>query len=152
MTKISTTLTGKSLPDKIAYHTVRDRHSVLPRPNCRMQISGARTFRLTNRSSWRDASQHHRHRCHRVSIPSACVSWSADKWWSNRYFGKLLTALGGFSVTRGTADGETLGAASPSSKAAAFNALPRVNAEWTVVQPLFGAAYIAMKTGARSCR
>ena len=32
----------------------------------------------------------------------------ADKYWKNNAFGRLLTALGGFPVTRGTADREAL--------------------------------------------
>jgi 1-acyl-sn-glycerol-3-phosphate acyltransferase len=74
----------------------------------------------------------------------------ADKWWSNMYFGKLLTALGGFPVSRGTADREAL----KRCIAVIEGGEPLVlfpegeRKSGPVVQPLFeGAAYIAMKTG-----
>jgi 1-acyl-sn-glycerol-3-phosphate acyltransferase len=74
----------------------------------------------------------------------------ADKWWSNKQFGKLLTALGGFPVSRGTADREAL----KRCIAVLEGGEPLVmfpegeRKSGPIVQPLFeGAAYVAMKTG-----
>ena len=152
MTKISTKLTGRTVPDRIAYQLVRNLCMVILRTYCRMTIEGRdnlptdRPFILapTHRSI--------------VDTPiSSCVHrkrmrfMGADKWWSNRHFGKLLTALGGFPVTRGTADREAL----KRCIAVIEGGEPLVlfpegeRKSGAVVQPLFeGAAYIAMKTGA----
>ena len=74
----------------------------------------------------------------------------ADKWWSNRYFGNLLTALGGFPVSRGSADREALrrciAVIEGGEPLVLFPEGERKSG--VVVQPLFeGAAYVAMKTG-----
>ncbi len=74
----------------------------------------------------------------------------ADKWWSNKYFGRLLSALGGFPVSRGSADREAL----KRCIAVIEGGEPLVlfpegeRKSGPVVQPLFeGAAYLAMRTG-----
>ena len=54
------------------------------------------------------APQHPRH-AHRSGVTRRRMRFmGADKWWSNEWFGKLLSLLGGFPVTRGTADREAL--------------------------------------------
>ncbi|MEQ1872181.1 MAG: lysophospholipid acyltransferase family protein [Ilumatobacteraceae bacterium] len=152
MTKISTKLTGKSLPDKIAYHTVRGILTVFLRLWCRMQITGRENFPTGEPFIMAPT--------HRSIIDTPVSSgvytrrmrfMGADKWWSNKAFGKLLTALGGFPVTRGSADREAL----KRCIAVLEGGEPLVmfpegeRKSGLVVQPLFeGAAYVAMKTGA----
>lgn len=75
----------------------------------------------------------------------------ADKWWSNKWFGKLLSMLGGFPVSRGSADREAL----RRCMALLEGGEPLVlfpegeRKSGPIVQPLFeGATYIASKTGA----
>ncbi|MFM2076115.1 MAG: hypothetical protein RJA49_5 [Actinomycetota bacterium] len=75
----------------------------------------------------------------------------ADKWWSNERFGKLLSLLGGFPVTRGSADREALkrciSLLEGGEPLVLFPEGERKSGP--LVQPLFeGAAYIAAKTGA----
>ncbi len=151
MTRISTKLTGRTVPDRIAYQLVRNLWIVVLRLYCRMTIEGRdnlptdRPFILapTHRSiiDTPIASGVHRKRMRFMG---------ADKWWSNKWFGKLLTALGGFPVTRGTADREAL----KRCIAVIEGGEPLVlfpegeRKSGAIVQPLFeGAAYIAMKTG-----
>ncbi len=151
MTKISTKLAGQSIPDKIAYHTVRTIVTVFCRVWCRMSIDGRDN--LPAEGPFILAPTHR-------SIIDTPVSsgvyrrrmrfMGADKWWSNKYFGKLLSALGGFPVSRGTADREAL----KRCIAVIEGGEPLVlfpegeRKSGPIVQPLFeGAAYIAMKTG-----
>lgn len=75
----------------------------------------------------------------------------ADKWWSNKWFGKLLSMLGGFPVTRGSADREALkrciSLLEGGEPLVLFPEGERKSGP--IVQPLFeGATYIAAKTGA----
>lgn len=75
----------------------------------------------------------------------------ADKWWSNKWFGKLLSMLGGFPVSRGTADREALRRCmvllEGGEPLVLFPEGERKSGP--IVQPLFeGATYIASKTGA----
>jgi 1-acyl-sn-glycerol-3-phosphate acyltransferase len=75
----------------------------------------------------------------------------ADKWWRNDWFGKLLSMLGGFPVTRGTADREALKRCITLLEAGEPLVLfpEGERKSGPIVQPLFeGAAYIAAKTGA----
>lgn len=151
MTKISTKFAGQSVVDRIAYHTVRTIVTVFCRVWCRMQIDGRENvpasgpFILapTHRSiiDTPVASGVHRRRMRFMG---------ADKWWNNRWFGKLLSALGGFPVSRGTADREAL----RRCVAVIEGGEPLVlfpegeRKSGPRVQPLFdGAAYIAAKTG-----
>ncbi len=151
MTKISTNLTGKSVPDRIAYHTVRGILTVFCRLWCRMQIEG--------RSNFPTGEPFIMAPTHRSIIDTPVSSavytrrmrfMGADKWWSSKPFGKLLTALGGFPVSRGTADREALkrciAVLEGSEPLVMFPEGERKSG--AVVQPLFeGAAYVAMKTG-----
>lgn len=151
MTKVSTKLAGQSVPDKIAYHTVRTIVTVFCRVWCRMSIEGRDNFPASGPFILAPT--------HRSIIDTPVSSgvytkrmrfMGADKWWSNQHFGKLLTALGGFPVSRGTADREAL----KRCIAVIEGGEPLVlfpegeRKSGPVVQPLFeGAAYIAMKTG-----
>lgn len=151
MTKIPTRLAGQSVPDKIAYHTVRTIVTVFCRVWCRMTIDGRDNFPKTGPFILAPT--------HRSIIDTPVSSgvyrkrmrfMGADKWWSNKHFGKLLTALGGFPVTRGTADREAL----KRCIAVIEGGEPLVlfpegeRKSGPIVQSLFeGAAYVAMKTG-----
>ena len=151
MTKISTRLAGQSVPDKIAYHTVRTIVTVFCRVWCRMTIDGRENFPKDGPFILAPT--------HRSIIDTPVSSgvyrkrmrfMGADKWWSNKHFGKLLTALGGFPVSRGTADREAL----KRCIAVIEGGEPLVlfpegeRKSGPIVQPLFdGAAYVAMKTG-----
>lgn len=151
MTKISTKFAGQSVPDKIAYHTVRTIVTVFCRVWCRMSIEGRENFPESGPFILAPT--------HRSIIDSPVASgvyrkrmrfMGADKWWSNRYFGKLLTALGGFPVSRGTADREALrrciAVIEGGEPLVLFPEGERKSGP--LVQPLFeGAAYVAMKTG-----
>ena len=152
MTKVSTKLTGQTLPDKAAYHLVRGIVTVFCRTYCRMTIEGREHFPADEPFIMAPT--------HRSIIDTPVSSgvytrrmrfMGADKWWSNPAFGKLLTALGGFPVTRGSADREAL----KRCLAVIEGGEPLVmfpegeRKSGLEVQPLFeGAAYISMKTGA----
>jgi 1-acyl-sn-glycerol-3-phosphate acyltransferase len=74
----------------------------------------------------------------------------ADKYWKNKAFGRLLTALGGFPVTRGTADREALkrciAVLEQGEPLVLFPEGERKSGP--LVQPLFdGAAFVAVKAG-----
>ena len=74
----------------------------------------------------------------------------ADKYWKNKAFGRLLTALGGFPVTRGTADREALKRCiAVLERGEPLVLFPEGERKaGPIVQPLFdGAAYIAVKAG-----
>jgi 1-acyl-sn-glycerol-3-phosphate acyltransferase len=151
VTKIPTRLAGQSVPDKIAYHTVRTIVTVFCRVWCRMTIDGRDNFPKTGPFILAPT--------HRSIIDTPVSSgvyrkrmrfMGADKWWSNKHFGKLLTALGGFPVSRGTADREAL----KRCIAVIEGGEPLVlfpegeRKSGPIVQTLFdGAAYVAMKTG-----
>ena len=110
MTKISTRA-RRATPcsDRAAYQTVRfivtvvlphlvphDRRGPRARAGRRAVHPGAH------------ASQHPRH-ADRVGRHTRRMRFMGkDKYWKNKPFGRLLSALGGFPVTRGTADREAL--------------------------------------------
>jgi 1-acyl-sn-glycerol-3-phosphate acyltransferase len=151
MTKISTKLTGNNLFDRAAYKTVRFIVTAFCRIWCRMSVEGRENvptegaFLLTP--------------VHRSILDTPISSgvtrrrmryMGADKYWKNERFGRLLTALGAFPVTRGTADREAL----KRCIAVLEGGEPLVlfpegeRKSGAVVQPLFdGAAYIAVKAG-----
>jgi len=151
VTKVSTTFAGQSVLDKIAYHTVRTIVTVFCRVWCRMTIDGRETFPESGPFILAPT--------HRSIIDTPVASgvyrkrmrfMGADKWWSNHYFGNLLTALGGFPVSRGSADREAL----KRCIAVIEGGEPLVlfpegeRKSGPVVRPLFdGAAYVAVKTG-----
>lgn len=151
MTKVSTKLAGQSVPDKIAYHTVRTIVTVFCRVWCRMSIEGRDNIPASGPFILAPT--------HRSIIDTPVASgvyrrrmrfMGADKWWSNKHFGNLLSALGGFPVSRGSADREAL----KRCIAVIEGGEPLVlfpegeRKSGPVVQPLFeGAAYVAMRTG-----
>lgn len=151
MTRIATRLTGNTLADRVVYRSMKGLLAVLLRVYCRMSIEGRRNIPVegpfilapTHRSI--------------IDTPIAGAVYrqrmrfmGADKWWAKHWFGRLLTALGAFPVTRGTADREAL----KRCIAVLEGGEPLVlfpegeRKSGPVVQPLFeGAAYLAMKTG-----
>ena len=151
MTKISTEFAGRSVPDRIAYHTVRTIVTVFCRVWCRMSIEGRENFPASGPFILAPT--------HRSIIDTPVASgvyrkrmrfMGADKWWDNRHFGSLLTALGGFPVSRGSADREALrrciAVIEGGEPLVLFPEGERKSGP--VVQSLFeGAAYVAMKTG-----
>ena len=151
MTKISTKLTGNKTVDRIAYKTVRFIVTTFCRTWCRMTIEGrenvpaAGTFLLAP--------------THRSILDTPIASgvtrrrmrfMGADKYWKNDAFGRLLTALGGFPVSRGTADREALkrciAVLEQGEPLVLFPEGERKSGP--LVQPLFdGATFIAVKAG-----
>ena len=109
MTKISTKLTGRTLVDRIAYQVVRSVLEAFNRIWCRMTIEGKENVPAEGLFLLAPT--------HRSILDTPIASgvtrrrmrfMGADKYWKNKAFGRLLTSLGGFPVTRGTADREAL--------------------------------------------
>ena len=153
MTKIDTKLANKdTLSHKIAYFTVRNLVTIFCRTWCRMKVEGRENVPKTGIFILAPT--------HRSILDTPISSGSntrrmrfmgADKWWSNKWFGKLLSLLGGFPVTRGTADREALKRCITLLEAGeplvVFPEGERKSGP--IVQPLFeGPAYLAAKTGA----
>lgn len=96
------------------------------------------------------------HRSYLDTPFAGCVRWKRmrfmgkDTMWKNRQFGWVLSALGSFPVTRGTADREALRRAIQVLEAGDPLVLfpEGERKQGPVVQPLFdGAVYIAIKAG-----
>jgi 1-acyl-sn-glycerol-3-phosphate acyltransferase len=151
MTKISTELTGNTLLDRAAYQTVRFIVTSFCRIWCRMSVEGRENVPAEGPFLLAPT--------HRSILDTPIASgvtfrrmrfMGADKYWKNKAFGRLLTALGGFPVTRGTADREAL----RRSIAVLERGEPLVlfpegeRKSGPLVQPLFdGATYVAVKAG-----
>ena len=152
MTRIKTGLAGQSLPDRIAYRTVRNLVTGFCRIWCRMTVEGREHIPADGIYVLAPV--------HRSILDTPISSgltrrrmrfMGADKYWKHPKFGRLLTALGGFPVTRGSADREALKRCIDLLQ----NGEPLVlfpegeRKSGDTVQPLFeGAAYIAVKAGA----
>ena len=151
MTKISTKLVGNKLVDRIAYQIVRFIVTTFCRVWCRMTVEGRENVPAEGIFILAPT--------HRSILDTPIASgvtrrrlrfMGADKYWKNKAFGRLLTALGGFPVSRGTADREAL----KRSIAVLRGGEPLVlfpegeRKVGPIVQPLFdGATYIAVKAG-----
>jgi 1-acyl-sn-glycerol-3-phosphate acyltransferase len=151
MTKISTTLAGTSRFDRFVYGLVRNIVTGFCRSWCRMTIEGRE--HLPTSGAYLLAPVHR-------SIIDTPVSsgitrrrlryMGADKYWKNKAFGRLLSALGGFPVTRHSADREALKRCIDVLRGGEPLVLfpEGERKEGPVVQPLFdGAAYVAVKAG-----
>jgi 1-acyl-sn-glycerol-3-phosphate acyltransferase len=151
MTRISTRLTGNRLLDRALYKGARLIVMAFCRVWCRLTVEGrdnvpahgAFLLAPTHRSIFDTpaASAVTRRRMRFMG---------ADKYWKNKTFGRLLTVLGGFPVTRGTADREALkrcvGVLEGGEPLVLFPEGERKSGP--LVQPLFdGAAFIAVKAG-----
>jgi 1-acyl-sn-glycerol-3-phosphate acyltransferase len=151
MTNISTRLRGNTLIDRAIYKGARAIVVTFCRVWCRITVEGRENvprhgaFMLTP--------------THRSIFDTPAVGavtrrrmrfMGADKYWKNKTFGRLLTILGGFPVTRHTADREAL----KRCIAVLEGGEPLVlfpegeRKSGPIVQPLFdGAAFIAVKAG-----
>ena len=151
MTKISTRLTGNKIVDRMAYKTVRFIVTTFCRTWCRMTVEGRENVPATGTFLLAPT--------HRSILDTPIASgvtrrrmrfMGADKYWKNNAFGRLLTALGGFPVTRGTADREALkrciAVLEQGEPLVLFPEGERKSGP--LVQPLFdGATFIAVKAG-----
>jgi 1-acyl-sn-glycerol-3-phosphate acyltransferase len=153
MTKISTNLASKDTwSHRFGYFFVRTTVTTFNRVWCRMHVDGREHIPADGIFILAPT--------HRSILDTPIASgvtrrrmrfMGADKWWSNEWFGKLLSLLGGFPVTRGTADREALKRCiellEGGEPLVMFPEGERKSGP--MVQPLFdGPAYIAMKTGA----
>ncbi len=109
MTKIDTVLAGNSRADRAAYQLVRTIVVTFCRTWCRMSIEGRDHVPATGAFLLAPV--------HRSILDTPISSgvtrrrmrfMGADKYWKNHWFGRLLSALGGFPVTRGSADREAI--------------------------------------------
>lgn len=152
MTKIDTKLAGQGLAARVAYKTVRNLLRALMTVWCRLTVEGKEHIPTSGPFILAPT--------HRSIIDSPVASaatrrrmrfMGADKWWEvHPAFGWVLSALGGFPVTRGTADREAL----KRCIAVLDGGEPLVlfpegeRKSGPTIQPLFdGAAYIAAKAG-----
>jgi 1-acyl-sn-glycerol-3-phosphate acyltransferase len=151
MTKIDTPLAGNSRVERAAYQLVRLIVVTFCRTWCRMTVVGREhvpaegPFLLTP--------------VHRSILDTPISSgvtrrrmrfMGADKYWRSKAFGRLLSTLGGFPVTRGSADREALqrciAVLERGEPLVLFPEGERKSGH--VVHPLFdGATYIAVKAG-----
>ena len=151
MTKIDTELAGNSRLDRAAYQIVRAIVVTFCRTWCRMTVRGREHVPADGPFLLAPV--------HRSILDTPISSgvtrrrmrfMGADKYWKQRHFGRLLSALGGFPVTRGSADREALKRCievlQSGEPLVLFPEGERKSGP--VVQPLFdGATYIAVKAG-----
>lgn len=151
MTRIDTNLAGRTLVDRIAYQTVRFIVTTFCRVWCRMTIEGREHVPVDGAFVLAPV-----HRSILDTPIASGLTWrrlrfmGADKYWKSRAFGRLLSALGGFPVTRGSADREALKRCitvlEGGEPLVLFPEGERKSGP--VVQPLFdGVTYIAVKAG-----
>jgi 1-acyl-sn-glycerol-3-phosphate acyltransferase len=151
VTKIDTELAGNGRLDRVAYQFVRFVVVTFCRVWCRMTVAGREHIPADGPFLLAPV--------HRSILDTPISSgvtgrrmrfMGADKYWKNRHFGRLLSALGGFPVTRGSADREALmrciDVLNGGEPLVLFPEGERKAGP--VVQPLFdGATYIAVKAG-----
>ena len=151
MTKVETEFAGNGRLDRAAYQFVRFVVVTFCRSWCRMTVEGRE--HIPAEGPFLLAPVHR-------SILDTPISsgvtrrrmrfMGADKYWDNSAFGRLLSALGGFPVTRGSADREALKRCIDVLTAGEPLVLfPEGERKaGPVVHPLFdGATYIAVKAG-----
>ena len=151
MSEVQSFLAGSGLVSRIGYNVVRAIVATISRLYTRMTIEGRENIPRTGAFVLAPV-----HRSY-VDTPFACCVtrrrlryMGKDAMWKSRTFGWVLSALGGFPVTRGTADREAL----KRCIAVLENGEPLVlfpegeRKSGPIVQPLFdGAAYVALKAG-----
>ena len=151
MSRVVSHLAGRGLASRIAYTVARTIVATLMRLYTRMSIEGRE--HVPREGAFVLAPVHRSY----IDTPVACCVTSRrlrymgkDSLWRNRAFGWLLSALGGFPVTRGTADREAL------RRCIEVLGMGEVlvlypegeRKDGATVQPLFdGAAYVAAKAG-----
>ena len=151
MTKVNTFLAGKGLLSRIFYSVIRLIIVLICTFYFRLRIDGKKNIPKTGAFI---LSPIHRSN---VDTPIACAATTRqlrymgkDSLWKIRPLGIILTALGGFPVTRGTADLEALkrclAVLATGEPIVLFPEGTRQSGD--TVQPLFdGAAYLAIKAG-----
>lgn len=151
MTAIDTQLAGSSRSSRVAYQIFRSGLVGLCRVWCRMSVVGRE--HVPTEGAFILAPSHRSI----VDTPVASGAtrrrmrfMGADKWWKQQQFGWLLTALGGFPVTRGSADREALmrciTVLEGGEPLVLFPEGERKSGP--LIQPLFeGAGYVAVKAG-----
>lgn len=152
MTQIETKLVGSTLVDRAAYAVVRTIVTVFCRVWCRMRIEGRENIPATGPFLLAPV--------HRSILDTPISSgltrrrmrfMGADKYWKKAWFGRFLTALGAFPVTRGSADREALKRCITVLQAGEPLVLfpEGERKEGPLVEPLFdGATFVASKAGA----
>lgn len=151
MARIETEFAGQTLPGKVLYAVCRSFVCWTTQLYTRMTIEGRE--HLPSEGAYILAPVH---RSYMDTPFTACVTrrrvrfMGKDSMWKRELFGKLLTALGAFPVSRGTADREAL----TRCIAVLRGGEPLVlfpegeRKDGPVVQPLFdGAAFVAAKAG-----
>jgi 1-acyl-sn-glycerol-3-phosphate acyltransferase len=151
MSTVDTFLAGNSLPSRAMYAVVRTLIAVFTRLWTRLRIEGREHIPRTGAFVLAPV-----HRSIMDTPIASCVTRRRLRFmgkhtlWHNRAFGWLLSSLGGFPVTRGTADREALRRCMQVLEAGEPLVLfPEGERKaGPVVQPMFdGAAYVALKTG-----
>ena len=151
MSRVASHLAGDGLMSRLSYQVARAIAATITRLYTRMSIDGREHVPRTGGFVLAPV-----HRSY-VDTPIACCVtrrrlryMGKDSLWRNRAFGWLLSALGGFPVTRGTADREAL------RRCIEVLGMGEVlvlypegeRKDGPIVQPLFdGAAYVAAKAG-----
>ena len=149
MTQVDTNLAGQGRVGKLFYAVIRGVLVALCRIYFRLSVKGRENIPKTGAFILAPI-----HRSN-VDTPISCAATTRrlrymgkDSLWKNKTIGSVLSALGGFPVTRGTADLEAL------KRCLAVLALgepmvmfPEGTRQFgDVIQPLFdGAAYLAIK-------
>jgi len=151
MSQVDSFLAGKSLPSRIAYQSMRGICVIICRGWNRATIEGRENIPATGAFVLAPV-----HRSFLDTPISACVTrrrlrfMGKDSMWENRASGWFLSALGGFPVTRRTADRQALvrciQVLESGEPLVVFPEGERKSGP--IVQPLFeGAAYVAVKAG-----
>ena len=151
MTRIDTNLAGRGVVERAAYQTVRFIVTSFCRIWCRMTIEGREN--VPTQGAFVLAPVH---RSILDTPIASALTWrrmrfmGADKYWKSYWFGRLLSVLGGFPVTRGSADREALKRCiellQGGEPLVLFPEGERKSGP--VVHPLFdGLTYVAAKTG-----
>jgi 1-acyl-sn-glycerol-3-phosphate acyltransferase len=148
---VDTFLAGNSLPSRVLYAVARTLVAAFVRVWTRLRIDGREHIPRTGAFVLAPI-----HRSIMDTPIASCVTRRRLRFmgkhtlWHNRAFGWLLSSLGGFPVTRGTADREALRRCievlAAGEPLVLFPEGERKSGP--IVQPMFdGAAYVALKTG-----
>ncbi len=151
MTKMATRMVGNSLAERLLYRFCRAACVLFCRLYLRMSVEGRAN--LPTEGAFILSPVHRSYIDTLITGASVTVRpryLAKDSLWRNRVLGRLVSALGGFPVARGTADREALRRCieviEGGEPLVLFPEGERKSGP--VVQPLFdGAAYVASKTG-----
>lgn len=151
MSAPDTHLAGTGLPSRIVYHVCRTIVVGFIRLYTRMTINGSEHIPATGAFVLAPV-----HRSYPDTPIASCVTrrrmlyMGKDTMWKNRQVGWLISAMGAFPVTRGTADREAMRRAiEVLERGEPLVLFPEgERKQGPVVQPLFdGAVYIAVRAG-----